>query len=81
VNNILPGFTNTDRLAKLRDTLATNNHVSPETILAGWTAAVPEHRLAEPREIAALAVFLASPNAAYMRGTSIAVDGGRTQCI
>ncbi len=34
------------------------------------------HRLAEPREFAALAAFLASERASYITGQSIVVDGG-----
>jgi len=37
---------------------------------------VPVNRFGEPREIASLAVFLASPNAAYITGAVIPVDGG-----
>jgi 3-oxoacyl-[acyl-carrier protein] reductase len=42
---------------------------------------VPAARFGEASEIAAMAAFLASPSAAYVNGTSIPVDGGRTGSI
>jgi 3-oxoacyl-[acyl-carrier protein] reductase len=44
-------------------------------------ASVPAKRFGIATEIAALAAFLASPAAAYVNGTSIPVDGGRTGSI
>jgi 3-oxoacyl-[acyl-carrier protein] reductase len=38
-------------------------------------------RVGEPRDLAALAAFLASERAAYITGTAIAVDGGRTRSL
>lgn len=41
-----------------------------------WESNIPMHRVAEPEEIAAVAVFLASEAASYVTGASICVDGG-----
>ena len=43
-------------------------------------AGIPEGRLAEPREIAAAAVFLLSDASSYLQGSSITVDGAYTAC-
>ena len=42
---------------------------------------IPAGRFGDPSEIASLAAFLATPAAAYINGTSIPVDGGRTAAI
>jgi 3-oxoacyl-[acyl-carrier protein] reductase len=42
---------------------------------------VPAKRFGEASEVAAVAAFLATPAAAYVNGTSIRVDGGRTGSI
>jgi glucose 1-dehydrogenase len=39
---------------------------------------IPMHRIGEPSEIAKVAVFLASPSASYITGTTLYVDGGLT---
>ena len=39
---------------------------------------IPLHRLGRPEEVAGVALFLASPLAAYIVGETIVVDGGRT---
>ncbi len=64
INLLLPGYTDTDRIKALN---------LSETKIKEM---VPAGRLGEPRELADLAAFLASPKGAYITGQSIAVDGG-----
>jgi 3-oxoacyl-[acyl-carrier protein] reductase len=77
INNVLPGFTDTDRLSLLRRDVAQRTGQSEREVTDDWVRAVPEGRLARPEELGAVIAFLASPAASYIRGTSIAVDGGR----
>jgi 3-oxoacyl-[acyl-carrier protein] reductase len=72
VNNLLPGFTRTDRVQELARAAGGSN----TDIVAKWEKEIPMGRLGEPREFAALAAFLASERASYITGSSIAVDGG-----
>jgi len=75
VNNLLPGYTRTDRVQELAR--ATGNKTGgSDSIISKWEKEVPMGRLGEPRELAALAAFLASERASYITGSSIAVDGG-----
>ncbi len=76
VNNLLPGYTRTERVEELAQALATRDGITGAEALARWEAEIPMRRLGEPREFAALAAFLASERAAYITGTSITVDGG-----
>ena len=81
VNNVLPGFTDTERLDALREGKAQQSGLSAEEVNQRWLADVPEGRLARPEEIAAAVVFLASPAAGFIRGVNLPVDGGRMRCI
>ena len=76
VNNILPGYTRTERVEQLADTIAKKDGVTPDEVTARWEAEIPMRRLGEPHEFAALAAFLVSERASYITGSSIAVDGG-----
>ncbi len=80
VNNVLPGYTATERLLTLGRAVAEQRGVSPEQVQAEWTASIPEARLGRPEELGAVVAFLCSPAASYVRGTSIPVDGGRLRC-
>ena len=69
VNALLPGYTNTDRMAELG---VDDASMGPK---------IPAGRLGDPAEFAALAAFLASGRASYITGQAIAVDGGLLQSI
>ena len=81
INNILPGFTNTERLTELKKTLSEQKGISQEEVENAWLSTVPEGRLADPSELGKVVAFLSSPAASFVRGTSIPVDGGRTGSI
>jgi 3-oxoacyl-[acyl-carrier protein] reductase len=76
VNNLLPGFTKTERLEELAGNIANNEGIAEDAVYERWAAEIPTGRIASPEEFAALAVFLASERASYITATSITVDGG-----
>jgi 3-oxoacyl-[acyl-carrier protein] reductase len=76
VNNLLPGYTLTERMDELADHLSQERGVARADVLATWEREIPMGRIGQPRELAALAVFLASERASYVTAQSIAVDGG-----
>lgn len=78
VNNVLPGYTKTQRLEQILADRAKNTGKSEEVIAQGMLASVPLARFAEASEIASVIAFLASPAAAYVNGINVPVDGGRT---
>jgi 3-oxoacyl-[acyl-carrier protein] reductase len=65
VNAIAPGFIQTAMTAAL-----------PEAVQKGFLALIPLGRFAEPREVADLALFLASDAASYITGQVIGINGG-----
>ena len=81
VNNLLPGFTDTDRLSSLIQARAKTNNKSEEAIADAMKDQIPIGRFAKPEEIAKVLVFLASPAAGYINGVNLAVDGGRLSCM
>ena len=68
VNNVLPGYTLTDRL----ETLIRQRGTSLENISVN----VPLKRVGLPNEFAAAVAFLASEKASYINGVSLPIDGG-----
>ncbi|ANO33314.1 3-oxoacyl-ACP reductase FabG [Vibrio breoganii] len=65
VNTVAPGFIETDMTKALNDEQR-----------AATLSSVPAGRLGDPREIAAAVAFLASPDAAYITGETLHVNGG-----
>ena len=81
VNNVLPGFTETGRIAQIVGDRARSSGKSEQQVADGMKATVPAARFARPDEVAAAIAFLCSPAAGYINGVSLAVDGGRMQSI
>jgi 3-oxoacyl-[acyl-carrier protein] reductase len=78
VNNVLPGFTNTNRLSTLIAKKANTQNVSEKQIADTMLSSVPAARFGEAQEVADAIAFLCSPAAAYINGINVPVDGGRT---
>lgn len=76
VNNVLPGYTRTQRVEELAGRMAESRGTTPAEAVAGWEREIPMGRLGEPAEFAAMVAFLASERASYVTGTSVPVDGG-----
>ena len=69
VNAVAPGYVGTE---------LTQKGLSNEAWRSAWLAAIPMGRVAEPREVAPAAVYLASDAASYVTGSVLVVDGGYT---
>lgn len=81
VNNILPGYTDTERLRSLIATNARGQGMAENELEEKMKAGIPARRFGTAAEVAAVAAFLATPAAAYVNGVSIAVDGGKTDTL
>lgn len=81
VNNVLPGFTKTERLDAIVEDTSHKKNLPSEEVQKAMIQEVPMNRFGEANEVASVAAFLASPAASYVNGASITVDGGRTGSI
>jgi 3-oxoacyl-[acyl-carrier protein] reductase len=81
VNNVLPGFTKTQRLQSIIENKANKTGNSVEQVEKEMKNETPVKRFAEASEVADAIAFLASPAASYINGINLPVDGGRTTCL
>ena len=81
VNNVLPGFTNTNRLKSLIAKKAEVQGKSEEEIASAMKSSVPASRFGQANEVANAVAFLCSPAASYINGINLPVDGGRTASL
>ena len=81
VNNVLPGYTKTQRLEQILAERVRTTGKNEEEVGKTMLASVPLGRFADAEEIGGVVAFLASPAAGYVSGINVPVDGGRTQSL
>lgn len=67
VNTVRPGLTRTDLVEAI---------TAPGPVLDDYVSCMPLGRIGEPDEVAALVRFLVGPEAGWITGQNVAVDGG-----
>ncbi len=81
VNTILTGGCLTDRLRSLLERNIERTGESMEEAMARIEKTIPVRHIATPDEFAQTVLFLASPEASYVSGAAIPVDGGASKSI
>ena len=78
VNNVLPGYTDTERLTEVLKSRAEKTGVTLDEVLDQINSETPARRIGDALEVGAAVAFLATPAAAFINGVNLPVDGGRT---
>lgn len=78
VNALCPGWVRTPMSEREMDTLAAAHGIDRERAFGLVTKDLPLRRVAEPDEIASVALFLASDEASFVTGAVVLADGGST---
>ena len=81
VNNIAPGPIMTDRLTEILSARATVLGITPDEQFKRFSETIPVRRMGKPNEIGDLCAYLCSPQAGYLTGQTIVVDGGINRSI
>ena len=81
VNNILPGFTDTESLKEVFLNKSKMINEDIESVIMDAYSQIPMGRFANPKETAKAICFLASEDASYINGINLPVDGGRLSTL
>ncbi|HZP94051.1 MAG TPA: SDR family oxidoreductase [Burkholderiales bacterium] len=81
INAINPGQTMTDRVKEFLALESKARGVDEQALLADMQAKLPLGRIAQPEDVANLALFLASDKASYLTGVIVPMDGGANPII
>ena len=81
VNNVLPGSTDTGRIAAIIASDAAKTNKTESEVRAERESQIPMKRIGKPEEVGAAILFLASDQASYITGINLPVDGGSTPCL
>lgn len=76
VNNVLPGYTLTDRLTEVNKMRSESLKISVQELEKQLLVNVPSGKFATAEEVASAVAFLCSPSAGAINGANIPVDGG-----
>ena len=81
VNNVCPGSILSERMLSNVKARAEEADIPLEEALKERAAETAVGRIGEPKELADLVAFLASPRASYITGTTMRVDGGLVRSV
>lgn len=76
VNSVCPGYVATAMQERELDWEAELRGTTPEAVREDWISDTPMGRLETPEDVAGVVAFLVGPDAAFMTGEAVAVNGG-----
>jgi 3-oxoacyl-[acyl-carrier protein] reductase len=76
INNLLPGYFDTDRLKSYAAAMAKSRGTDVETVWKELADRSPSRRIGRPAEFGAACAFLASEHAGFINAQNLLLDGG-----